>query len=371
MKKKVLIFINHLKFGGAEKVLVDLVRNINHEEFEITVLTIFNEGNYIEQLSSDVNYKYIFSRIIKGNSLIFKYIKPSILHKLFIKDDYDIEIAFLEGVPTRIISGCKNKNTKLIAWVHCDFSDNTYSNKAYKSLKEAIKCYKKFNKIICVSDMAKDGFCKLFGINKSVERIYNVLDYDSIIKKSKENVLLPFNNDLKTLCAIGRISSEKGIDRLLDSKLILQKSGIRYNLIIVGDGVMRSKLEERVLNENIEDLYFLGYNSNPYKFIKSSDMLILPSRTESFSLAIVEAMFLGKPVIATNCKGPIEICKYGKYGVLVENSIDGLVDGIKRALEDDEYINKYSELSLERGNELMKMCNVSNVELMLKDTLKQ
>ena len=115
---KVLFFIHDLMHGGAEKVLVNLVNNMDSDKFDITVMTLFNEGVHIKNLNPNITYKYVFRKSFRGNSKLLSIFSPKLLHKLFIKDEYDIAVSYLEGSCTRIISGCNDDNVKKFAWVH-------------------------------------------------------------------------------------------------------------------------------------------------------------------------------------------------------------------------------------------------------------
>ena len=117
--KKILFLIHDLGQGGAEKVLVNLVNNMDPEQFDITVMTLFGGGVNEQFLKPHIRYRTVFRKSFPGNSHVMKLFSPERLHRWFIKDHYDIEIAYLEGPDSRIISGCSDKDTKLVSWIHC------------------------------------------------------------------------------------------------------------------------------------------------------------------------------------------------------------------------------------------------------------
>ena len=88
--KKVLFFIPNLMHGGAEKVLVNLVNNLDRMKYDITVYTLFDEGVNKKYLKDDISYRYFLKKIFKGNSIILKLFKPEFLYKHIIKDKYDV-----------------------------------------------------------------------------------------------------------------------------------------------------------------------------------------------------------------------------------------------------------------------------------------
>ena len=148
--KKILFLINTLDVGGAEKILIDTVNNIDKTKYDVTLQTVTNRGSMRKDLNGDVKYKSIvsFGRGFFGkvfSYLVYFVIPASIIHRIFIGNKYDIEIAFLEGVPTKIISASKNRNSKKLAWVHIDLYNTLGLDKVYKSMQEHIKCYKSFD----------------------------------------------------------------------------------------------------------------------------------------------------------------------------------------------------------------------------------
>ena len=101
--KKILFFIDTLGYGGAEKVLINLVNNLDKSRYDITLMTIFDEGVNKKYLEKNIKYKSIFKKIFRGNVLFFRMFTPEFLYKLFIKDKYDILVSYLEGNTTRIL----------------------------------------------------------------------------------------------------------------------------------------------------------------------------------------------------------------------------------------------------------------------------
>lgn len=112
---KILFLIHDLGPGGAEKVLVNLVNNMDHSIFDISVISLFGGGVNEQFLSSDIHYRAVFPKVFPGNSRIMKLFSPQFLHKFFIKESYDIEVSYLEGPTARIISGCSSQDTKLVS----------------------------------------------------------------------------------------------------------------------------------------------------------------------------------------------------------------------------------------------------------------
>ena len=135
---KILFMIHDLGPGGAEKVLVNLVNNLDKTKFDVTVISLFGGGVNENNLDKGVHYYSIFKRMIRGNSKIMKFFSPKTLHKFCIKDNYDIEVSYLEGSSARIISGCKNPNTKLISWIHVEQHTKKVAAQSFRTYKESL-----------------------------------------------------------------------------------------------------------------------------------------------------------------------------------------------------------------------------------------
>ena len=166
--KKVLFFIPTLMHGGAEKVLVNLVNNLDELKYDITVQTLFDVGVHKKSLNNNIKYKYIFKNLFRGSTTFFKLFSPKYLYKRYIKEEYDIVVSYLEGPTARIISGCPFKDTKKVAWIHIELNDSKMISNGFRSYNEAINCYSSFNKIICVSETVKEVFVNNSKINKNI-----------------------------------------------------------------------------------------------------------------------------------------------------------------------------------------------------------
>ncbi len=195
--KKILFMIGSLGGGGAEKTLLELVKNLDKEKYDITVKTIHDKGIYRDEIKKYAKYESCLKIYNKKDNTFTKVLAyviikimtllpPYILYKLFIRNFYDVEIAYLEGMCTKIIAGSTNTESKKFAWVHVDPLVHSWSTLSYVTLNSEIKSYKKFDKIFCVSNSVKKSFEKKFNIEAGVQ--YNVLDEKSIIEKSKKEI---------------------------------------------------------------------------------------------------------------------------------------------------------------------------------------
>lgn len=366
--KKILFLIHDLGPGGAEKVLINLVNNMNTSEFAITVMTIFDVGINRKYLKKNIRYLTCFKKAFRGNSHIMKILSPERLHNLFINEHYDIEVAYLEGPCARIVSGCKNRDTKLVAWIHIEHQNVNRLSRSFRNYQETEKCYNRFDKIVCVSETVKKDFLSLINLKAPICVLYNTNEYSKILRLSKETVdrNLFINKDFK-LVAVGKLLPNKGFDRLLSIINQLRKETYGIHLYILGVGPEEKKLKKYTEDHNLTNYVdFLGYQDNPYKYVSKCDLFVCSSYREGFSTAATEALMVGTPVCTVSVSGMTEMLgENNEYGVVTENNDKSLFEGIKCLLDDKTLLNYYRTKAFERGKMFNTESTVDAVEKML------
>ncbi len=366
--KKVLFLIRDLGHGGAEKVLVNLVNHMDRDKFDITVMTLFDEGVNKQFLAPHIKYKTCFCKSFPANSHFLKLFSPAFLHKHFIKDSYDIEIAFLEGPAARVISGCKNKNTKLLSWIHCTQKTKNDISIGFRHFVEANNSYKRFNKIVFVSESTKITFNKHIPIKESIV-LYNTNDSETIKRQSDESIAVTFNDKIVNIVSTGRLIPVKGYDRLIKVHSRLINEGYSIHTYILGEGSdsYKSELTKLINDNNISDSFtFLGYQTNPYKYVSKADLFVCSSHSEGFSTAATEALIVGTPVCTVEVSGMKEMLgENNEYGIITENTEEALYQGIKSLLDSPELLAHYKEKAIERSKFFSTEKTVKAVENML------
>lgn len=365
--KKILFIIHDLAQGGAEKVLVNLVNNMDRSKFDITVMALFGGGVNEQFLSNDIRYITVFEQVFPANSRVMKLLAPRQLHKLFIKERYDIEVAYLEGPAVRIISGCPYEETKLVSWTHCTMHSEKEFSVGFRSFSEAKECIDQFDNNVFVSEGVRDAFESYCPVAKD-SVLYNTNESDRIMTMAEEplDAGLSCDEEIK-LVGIGKIEPIKGFDRLARVHKRLVEEGYPIHTYILGEGSKQDELNAYLQHEGLTDSFtFLGYQTNPYKFVRNSDIYVCSSHSEGFSTAATEALIVGTPVVTTLVSGMKEMLgENNEWGIVTENDEDALYEGIKKLLDDPKLLAHYKEKAAERGKTFSTENTVRAVEEML------
>jgi len=341
--KKIVFGITNLEMGGAERVLVDMANRLS-DDYKITIFTIYAKGELQKHLDKKIKVVSLFSKSYaalsplqrKINSLLFS--SPFYLKKMYnkyIKDQFDTEVAFLEGPITSLFAHESSANK--VAWVHTNMSKhitNDFRKKQYE------KDYKQYNHIIFVSHDALDGFNETFNVDVDKKVIYNYIDTKSVIEKASEFDAKEIDNDgnVPRFLTVSRLVRAKGIDRLASVTRKLLDDGYEHRVYIIGDGEERSNIQEIIEAYNMKDYFILlGKKENPYPYMKKADYFVLPSLYEGFGMVLIEAMTLSKSILVTDTGAQEALIGYSNK-LVVDNSFEGVYEGMK------EFINKQFKL---------------------------
>ncbi len=343
---KILFFIETLTGGGAEKVLCNLVNNMDKSKFDITVMTLFPVDSE-KYLDKAVRYRSAYKSDNKLNRLLYRAeAEAGLVYPLRMKGDYDIEVAYLECGPTKIMASSTNKKAKKLAWVHTDLNAMPDNPKEFAS--RTIKYYKKYDRVVCMSRQALNSFRELYGEDIETALIYNTVNDKEIISKATETVDTDKNKF--NVVSVGRLVEPKNYKRLLSAHKKLLDDGFDHNLLILGEGPDRKELEAYVKENGLEATVKMpGFVENPYPYIKNADLLACSSIYEGFSTFITEGLILGRPAVVTDVSGMRELLGDSEYGLVTENDDEAFYEGMKKMLSDKKLLNHYEEQARLRG----------------------
>ena len=390
--KRVLFIIPSLGIGGLERVQVTLANKLVQRGYDVTVMTLFAVDELKDELDWRVHFVYKPPKRHLCNRIPYirnKFYDDGMwetrasakqLYDYYVGNEkYDVEIAFFRGMPVKILSGSprnSNKSTTIskksasthpideknidfdskiiehrsLAWVHTDFERATGYLNNFKNLREVFEAYASYDHVVCVSKQAAEGFQKAIGDTGNITTIYNLLPVDRIKQLADEKSELQIRKAKLHLTIVARLlDSAKGQVRLVNVVCRLHDEGVGVSLAIIGGGVDYQRLQQVVSNNHAESyIEVTGELRNPYPYIKEADLLVCASYFEGYNLTVSEALILGTPVLSTDCTGPNEILDYGKYGMIVENSEEGLYNGLKQFADDPDLLKEYREKALQR-----------------------
>lgn len=359
--KKILFIIGQLNAGGAERVLIDILRHFDYTKYQVDLCQIIKGGTLIDEIPTNVNIYHVWDNYTFHYKLSYRasnrlgidyFIRKKLKQKITKK--YDVVISFLEGMPLKM-HAILSPNAINISWVHCDLYNDPYEAGQFRK-NEEFTAYNIMAKVICVSHSAKRAFQKRFpNVKTPIDVIYNPIDTEKISSLSQEYSVEKL--DQFSISVVGRLCPQKCVDRAIRLASNLKQNGYKFNINIIGDGELRPELEQLSQELSVSDVVtFHGYKKNPYPLIKSSDLLLSCSGFEGFSLSICEAMCLGVPVVSTKTAGPAEIIGENEYGILCGHIDEEIFNAVKYAIENKDVLVKYSQ----KGNERVKKFSPDN-----------
>ena len=364
---KILFLIHDLGQGGAEKVLVNLVNNMDRSKFDISVTVLFGGGVNEQFLAPDIHFHAVFPKEVPGNSKLMKMLTPKQLHKLCVKEHYDIEVSYLEGPSARVISGCQDPYTKLVSWIHVEQHTMDKLAGSFRSENEARECYNRFDQTVCVSQYVHDDFCRLLDFQKPCRVLNNTVESDKILAGASEEAPELADDGMVRLIAVGTLKQSKGYMRLLKIVKRLRDEQYPVHLYILGIGPLQAEMEEYIRRNELQDtVTLLGYQTNPYKYVSKCDLFVCASFAEGFSTAATEALIVGTPVCTVEVSGMKEMLgENNEWGIVTENSEEALYQGIKLLLDSPDLLAHYKSQAILRGRNFRTAETVKDVEQML------
>ncbi|NLN32169.1 MAG: glycosyltransferase [Flavobacteriaceae bacterium] len=358
MKKKILIRIGSLRHGGAEKVLTTFLKNLPSDKYEIDLLLNLYSGKYLSEIPDWINFYYLNKGEMittnrpqdipqKAFRVIYqKLLKtfPQLLYKFILKGKkYDIEFAAIHGLRDDILNS-PDKSSKKIVWIHNDLRKTEF----HDYTDEEIRKFFGFDKIMVISEQIQQDFenqVQTEDEKSRIVRIYNPLDTQEILDKAElTQNQYDFSKEEPVFVSVGTVFPQKGFDRLLKVHKKLLDEGFKHRILIVGDGYDFENVKQLKSELAVDKTAtMLGFTDNPYPYFKAADFFILSSRYEGFPTVLYEAIVLKKTIVATDVSGVREMLNDGELGLIVENSEEGIYEGMKQVLTNPEISNSYQK----------------------------
>ncbi|VXC30598.1 conserved hypothetical protein [Flavobacterium sp. 9AF] len=357
-KKKIVIIMSALNGGGAEKVLIDYLRNFNYSKYEIDLCLVINEGIYLKDIPNEVNKYYLYPKFSIfpyriehwfSKFLNWNYFQKRRVDTIFKNKKYDAVLSFMEGTPLKFHQYFIKKSKRHITWIHIDLFKFHYSLSNFKNPKQELSLYNQMNTLVFVSNESANQFDKLYQVNAEKKIIYNLIDKATILKGIDVNVKKN-DSQLIKIVAVGRLEIQKRFDRLINVAKLLKEQGLIFQISIIGEGSLREQLQNQIQENNVADnVNLIGFVKSPYNIINENDILVVTSEAEGFSLVVAEALCLGKAVVSTATAGPVELLENGKYGIVCDHNVESISNAVKSLIIDKNLLIKYQELALQRS----------------------
>lgn len=355
MPQKIKVLFHHrsMEIGGVEKVIINQLKNIDRNIFEVTLLLKTYQGGMKHQIPEDIRLiclakgKEDFSKTkpVRLFQLAFRNLKLRFLstfsffvRKFYLKDDFDIIVAPTYTDFDDVLNNYGSKPKK-IAWFHTDIRDGKDPQKNLILLNKL----KKFDWIVFGSKQTRQVISDFYHISyPNSQVIYNPIDIQGTRKKAEE-FEVKFEQK-PVFISVGRLNKRKGFHTLMQAHRNLLNKRIEHSIIIIGDGEEKESLAIQARELGVENTFqFYGAKINPYPYIKAADYYILSSDSESYPLTIGEVLILGKPIISTDVGGISEMIDQNKNGLLIEYSVKAMEEAMERFISDTAFVNEIIE----------------------------
>lgn len=354
--RNILIVINNLNIGGAERVVSLLLKEFKKNK-SIRLHIVLLENGIKYNIPEDISLKIL--SLSNNNSSLFKFLTIPIfafkLNKYIKQNNIDIVMSFLYRANyINILSKFFGSNHKVI--INIRSTTSRYKNEGLIGRINLflIKClFNKSNLIISNSQGVDEDLKSLMKITVPTKVINNPIDLEYIKKRKEicEDIEFPFDKNKKYIISVGRLIPLKRNIDLINAFFKLEKNDDFLELLFLGDGVLKDSLYEKCEELDLsKKIHFLGNVKNPFYYLNNSNLFVLNSETEGFPNVLLEAMACGLPIVSSDCKsGPSEILDNETYGMLYPvGNEDMLIKKIKHYLYKNVDLEKIEKDNLMR-----------------------
>lgn len=384
-KKKLLFVVNTLGRAGAETALLELLRQLDSQKYELFLYVILGQGEmigelppHVKLLNSSFSSQSVLTkqgkRLMAGTILRCFFRNGGFVSKLSsvlknlrimkrkgrIQTDkllwrmlsdgsqrfpmrFDMAVAYLEGASAYYTAEHVNADRKC-AFVHIDYKSAGYTREMDQG------CWERFDQIFTVSDEVRTHFLEAYPeyASKTVT-FQNLIDQETVRRRAEEKGGFQDHYSGMRLLTVGRLTYQKAYDIAIDAMKLLKDSGYQARWYVLGEGDQRSMLEKKIAAAGLEeDFILLGAVSNPFPYYAQADLYIHATRFEGKSIAIQEAQILGCAVIASDCNGNREQVVDGVDGILCGLTPRAVADSAAMLLRDEEKRKRLGQAASEK-----------------------
>lgn len=364
MKKKILFAVKNMNVGGVEKSLLSLLNTMDREKYEVDLLLLESCGGFMTEIPKWVNVivweefaelkdefddspvsavlKYIKrGNVARAADLFFGYCRykstgdysqyyKSVFRKVKkLQGQYDIAVSYssIIGYLSWLVNYCIDAKQK-IGWIHFEI------NRIHFDKRFVLSMHKDMDKIYIVSPTSYEIFVSIFPeLKDKCEIKYNVVDEATVKYLADEKVENIRSENAFTIVTLGRLTNQKRQDIVPEVVAKLKLHGIRVKWYLIGEGTLRSTIEQNCEKFGVQDsVVLLGLKRNPYPYLKQADLYVQTSAYEGYCIALAEARVFGLPCVATEFSGAHEQLDGRENSYVVNLNADEITNAILKVI---------------------------------------
>ena len=395
MKKTIVFRSGSLTMGGLERILIEVLQNIDKEKYNVVAIIendLGDENIFLKDVPKEIMVYFLKTEEIIHRTKYHRVRKKNIINKImynfFMAKERVIELRKMKEILKKIgkvdifidfdCGGTKYIDKldvgKKIVWCHGSIP-KVLGDKAGK-LKRNGENLKKYDTIVTICDEMKEETKRIYPFLKDkVIRIYNPFNFDRILTLSTDDKdLTEQEKELmkeKYIVAVSRLDMvQKDYGTLIKAFKLLKERGVKEKLYIVGDGPGRDEIQTLIDKNNLlEDVKLIGQTKNPYIWMKNSELFVHSSNYEGLPTVLIEALILNKVVVSSDCPtGPKEILKNGECGFLYEiGDYKKLEEQLYKVISDKDLAEKFKKKSIERIKEFQASQIMNEYECLIEN----
>ena len=354
MKKRVLFLIDSLTCGGAEKSLISLLPLLDYSQVDVDLL-MFKRGGvfekyvpqqvrvishrlygsgFVDQLSQRLHqmcfsWNLRFGKKRHGAETHWRAMHQAVMP---LERQYDVAIAYQQGMPTFFLA-TKVNAAKKVAWINADVLAAGYDMDYCKQF------YDKMDAVVAVSQKLFDLLSvRASWMQDKLHCVYDIINPEVVRTLAQEQVtdMNPVGDAL-SIVTVGRLTKPKNHLLALDAAHILKDNGLDFKWYFVGEGEMRTAIEQRITDLGLaENVILLGLKENPYPYMAKADVYVQTSAFEGFGMTIAEAKMLHRPVVSTNFDVIHDQIVDHQNGLIADMTPQSVAEKILELMADEE-----------------------------------
>ncbi len=386
-KKRVLVVINSMELGGAQKSLVSFLKSMKEQgfdaQYDMNLLIAKPVGLFMEQIPSYVHqltppaelvwlgterHDALLKRFptLRGNIGKLRWMasnKQRFLYKKLneeqriwknwkqlirpLQGHYDIAVSYINGFPSYFVMDKVSADRKIL-WIHNEYEKLRYDTELDRSY------YAAADGIITISEVCCDSFLRVFPAFANKISVLENITLASDVRANGEKKEAPEfeRTDAVKILSVGRLCEQKQFELTVRAAKVLKERGLRFLWVIVGDGPDRAMLENKISQCDVSDCFLLvGLKDNPYSYMARCDVFVQTSRFEGKSMVLDEVKLFRKPIIITNYPSAADAISDGENGLICPMNAESIADAVERIVQDAALRKRFAAaLEKENGN---------------------